>query len=140
MDTCSTNPPSGETKELGSENARMKKLLEVGYYKSLLGHEALNEILSKQFKNSRKEGLGFTRNINVDGTYWRPEHYCKTTFVLGRGKNVDSSNFNGHACKDYSAMHTTFDTNNKIFKNQRGEAFATLDQKEKVYHPPIPFG
>ena len=70
-----TNPSAEDTTAIADENARLKTLLETGMYKSLKGHQTLCDVLKKQIlnRNPRKEGVGFERKMNVDGSYWKPE-------------------------------------------------------------------
>ena len=74
------NPSSEDTIDIAEENVMLKNLLETGMFKSLKGHQTLCDVLKKQIlnRNPRKEGVGFTRNLNADGTYWKPEQYPKT--------------------------------------------------------------
>ena len=76
-----TNPSAEDTTAIADENARLKTLLETGMYESLKGHQTLCDVLKKQIlnRNPRKEGGGFVRKINADGSYWKPEQYPKTT-------------------------------------------------------------
>ena len=57
-----------------------------GMYKSLKGHQTLCDVLKKQIlnRNPRKEGIAFERKLNADGTYWKPEQYPKTSWLLQR--------------------------------------------------------
>ena len=66
-----TNPSAEDTTAIADENARLKTLLETGMYKSLKGHQTLSDVLKKQIlnRNPRKEGVGFERKMNVDGSY-----------------------------------------------------------------------
>ena len=66
-----TNPSAEDTTTIADENARLKTLLEIGMYKSLKGHQTLRDVLKKQIlnRNPRKEGVGFERKMNVDGSY-----------------------------------------------------------------------
>ena len=66
-----TNPSAEDTTAVADENAMLKKLLETGMYKSLKGHQTLCDVLKKQIlnRNPRKEGVGFERKMNVDGSY-----------------------------------------------------------------------
>ena len=68
-----TNPSIEDTTTIADENARLKKLLETGMYKSLKGHQTLCDVLKNQIlnRNPRKEGVGFERKMNVDGSYWK---------------------------------------------------------------------
>src|SRR4051812_39606879 len=81
-----SNPSSEVTIDIIEENARLKSLLETGMFKCLKGHQTLCDILKKQIlnRNPRKEGVGFTRNLNADWSYWKPEQYPKTTWVLAK--------------------------------------------------------
>ena len=90
-----TNPSAEDTTSIADENARLKTLLETGMYKSLKGHQTLCDALKKQILNRspRKDGVGFKRKINVDGPYWKPEQYPKTTWVAAKGPSVDPSTF-----------------------------------------------
>ena len=78
-----TNPSVEDTTTIADENARLKTLIETRMYKSLKGHQTLCDVLKKQIlnRNPRKEGVGFERKMNVDGSYWKPEQYPKTTWV-----------------------------------------------------------
>ena len=71
-----TNPSTEDTTTIADENARLKTFLETGMYKSLKGHQTLCDVLKKQIlnRNPRKEGVGFERKMNVDGSYWMPEY------------------------------------------------------------------
>ena len=81
-----TNPSAEDTTTIAVENARLNTLLETGMYKSLKGHQTLCDVLKKQIlnRNPRKEGVGFERKMNVDGSYWKPEQYPKTTWVAAK--------------------------------------------------------
>ena len=107
-----------------NENARLKNLLEVGLLKCQKGNDSLREILSKQSMNSKKEGLGFTPNFNSDGTKWRPEQYPKTKWILGRGKNIELTHYNGYARNDSSSMHANLDANYRMAETQNGKVYA----------------
>src|SRR3954463_3942704 len=79
-----SNPSSEDTIDIAEENVRLKNLLETVMFKILKGHQTLCDVLKKQIlnKNLRKEGVGFTQNLNADGTYWKPEQYPNTTWIL----------------------------------------------------------
>ena len=70
-----TNPSTEDTTAVADENAMLKTLLEIGMYKSLKAHQTLCDVLKKQIlnRNPRKEGVGFERKMNADGSYWKPE-------------------------------------------------------------------
>ena len=88
-----TNPSAEDTTTIADENARLKTLLETGMYKSLKGHQTLCDVLKRQIlnQNPRKEGVGFERKMNADGSYWKPEQYPKTTWVGAKEPSVDPS-------------------------------------------------
>lgn len=76
-----TNPSIEEIAALSDENCRLRSLVEDGMLKSLKGHLTLCDMLKKSIlnKNPRKEGLAFERKLKVDGTYWTPEQYPRTS-------------------------------------------------------------
>ena len=69
-----TNPSAEDTTTIADEYARLKTLLETGMYKSLKGHQTLCDVLKRKIlnQNPRKEGVGFIRKMNADGSYWKP--------------------------------------------------------------------
>ena len=75
-------------------------------------------------RNPRKEGVGFVRKMNADGSYWKPEHYPKTSWVAAKRPLVDPSNLSGFTCDSPHSYDKSFNSNYKLFKNQNGEAFA----------------
>ena len=115
-----------DTTTIADENARLKTLLETGMYKSLKGHQTLCDVLKKQIlnRNPRKEGVGFERKMNADGSYWKPEQYPKTTWVAAKEPSVDPSTLSGFTCANPIIIDESFDANYKLFKNQNGEVFA----------------
>ena len=88
-----SNPSHEDFVAIFDENCRLKNLLETGMLNFLKGHPTLCDVLKKSIlhKNPRKEGLGFERKLNVDGTYWTPKQYSRMTWVLAKGK---TSNLN----------------------------------------------
>jgi hypothetical protein len=124
--TVESNSSSEENVAISDENARLKNLLETGMFKSLKGHQTLCDVLKKSIlhKNPRKEGLGFERKLNADGTYWTPEQYPKTVWVLSKSKPLDPSLLSGYDCPFPSPIDESFDSNYKLFKQQTGEVFA----------------
>jgi hypothetical protein len=113
------NPSSEETTVIADENARLKTLLETGMYKSLKGHQTLYDVLKKEIlnQNPRKEGVGFERRMNADGSYWTPEQYPKTKWVAAKGPSVDPSTLSGFNCANPIIIDESFDSNYKLFKN-----------------------
>src|SRR3954468_16581197 len=62
--------------------------------------------------------------MNVDGSYWKPEQYPKTTWVAAKGLSVDPSTLSGFTYANPIIIDESFDANYKLFKNQNGEVFA----------------
>src|SRR3954471_22417234 len=81
-----------------TEDAGLKELYMKGMYKSLKGHHTLCDVLKKQIlnRNPRKEGVHFTRNLNADGSYWKPEQYPKITWVLAKMPPPDPYTLSGY--------------------------------------------
>ena len=121
-----TNPSAEDTTAIADENVRLKTLLETGMYKSLKGHQTLCDVLKKQIlnRNPRKEGVGFVRKMNADGSYWKPEQYPKTMWVAAKEPSADPSNLSGFTCANPIIIDECFDANYILFKNQNGEVFA----------------
>ena len=124
--TVATNPSSEEATCDTDENAGLKELYVTGMYKSLKGHQTLCDVFKKQIlhRNPRKEGIAFERKLNVDGSYWKPEQYPKTSWVAAKGPPVDPSTLSGYTCDSSYSSDESFDSNYKLFKNQNGEVFA----------------
>src|SRR4051812_47974107 len=121
-----SNPSSKDTIDIAEENARLKSLLETGMFKSLKGHQILCDILRKQIlkRNPRKEGVGFTRNLNADGSYWKPEQYPKTTCILAKMPPPYHYTLYGYDIASSDVVIESFDSNYKLFKDVNGEVFA----------------
>ena len=104
---------------LVSDDAGLKELYTTGMYKSLKGHQILCDVLKKQIlnRNPRKEGIAFERKLNVDGTYWKPEQYPKTSSVVAKGPPVDPSTLSGFTCESSCSSDESIDSNYKLFKN-----------------------
>ena len=62
--------------------------------------------------------------MNVDGSYWKPEQYLKTTWVAAKEPSVDQSTLSGFTCANPIITDESFDANYKLCKNQNGEVFA----------------
>ena len=121
-----TDPSTEDATTIADENASLKTLLEIDMYESLKGHQTLCDVLKKQIlnRNPRKEGVGFERKMNVDGSYWMPEQYSKTTWVAAKDPSVDPSTLSGLTCANPIVIDESFDANYKLFKNQNGEVFS----------------
>ena len=94
--------------------------------KSLKGHQTLCDVLKKSIlhKNPRKEGLGFERKLNVDGTYWTPEQYPRTSWVLAKSKTLKPAILSGYDSPISIVSDKSNDSNYKFFKQQYGKVFA----------------
>ena len=119
------NPSNEET--ITEELLRLKNLFETGMFKSVQGHQYLCDILRKALlhRNPRNEGVGFERKINPDGTYWEPEQYPKTVWVLAKEKPIDIANLSGFSCKiDKAIVDESLDSDYKLIKDQEGKVSA----------------
>ena len=94
--------------------------------KSLKGHQTLCDVLKKSIlhKNPRKEGLGFERKLNADGTYWTPEQYPRTSWVLAKSKTLEPALLSGYDCPIPVDDDESLDSSYKLFKQQNGCVFA----------------
>src|ERR1044071_4117519 len=126
-----SNPSFEDTIDIAEENVRLKNLLETGMFKSLKGHQTLCDVLKKQIlnRNLRKEGVGFTRNLNADGTYWKPEQYPKTVWILAKMPPPDPYTLSGYHNVSSDVVIESFDSNYKKFKDVNGEVFARSEER-----------
>src|SRR3954467_13482297 len=92
-----TNSSVEENPADTEELLRLKNLFESGMFKSVQGHQYLCDILRKALlhRNLVHEGVGIERKVNPDGTYWEPEQYPKTVWVLDKEKPIDIANLLG---------------------------------------------
>src|SRR4051812_26417676 len=96
-------------------------------FKSVQGHQYLCDILKKALlhRNPRKEGVGFERKLNPDGTYWEPEQYSITVWVLAKEKPIDIAKLLGFNCKiDKDIVDESLDSDYKLIKYQEGKVSA----------------
>src|SRR3954470_7389624 len=122
-----TNASVEENTAVTEELLRLKNLFESGMFKSVEGHQYLCDILRKALlhRNPRNEGVGFERKLNPDGTYWEPEQYPKTVWVLAKEKPIDIANLSGFSCKiDKAIVDESLDSNYKLIKDQAGKVSA----------------
>src|ERR1041384_6170325 len=114
-----SNPSSEDTIDIAEENVRLKNLQETGMFKSLKGHQTLCDVLKKQIlkRNLRKEGVGFTRNLNADGSYLKTEHNPKTSLVLAKMPPPDPYTLSGYDNVSSDVVIESFDSNYKLFKD-----------------------
>ena len=134
-----SNPSSEDTIDIAEENVRLKNLLETGMFKSLKGHQTLCDVLKKQIlnRNPRNEGVGFTRNLNADGSYWKPEQYPKTTWVLAKMPPPDPYTLSGYDNVSSDIVIESFDSNYKLFKDVNGEVFSRYIRTNCRNGPPV---
>src|SRR3954470_5995629 len=100
-----------------TDDTGLKELYMKGMYKSLKGHPTLCDVLKKQIlnRNPRKEGIAFERKLNVDGTYWKPEQYPKTSWIAAEGPPIDPSTLSGFTCEYSHSYNESFDSNYKLY-------------------------
>ena len=75
--------------------------------------------------------------MNVDGSYWKPEQYPKTTWVAAKGPSVDPSTLSGFTCANPIIIDGSFDANYKLFNNQNGELFSKYIRTNCRNGPPL---
>src|SRR3954462_218862 len=122
-----SNPSVEENENFTEELLRLKDLFDTGMFKSVQGHQHLCDILRKALlhRNPRQEGVGFERKINPDGTYWAPEQYPRTVWVLAKEKPIDIANLLGFNCKiDKAIVDESLDSDYKLTKDQAGKVSA----------------
>ena len=66
---------------LEEENSLLKGIIEKGVYKSLAGSKQFEEIVRKQGRHRKNQGVGFERKFNANGVEWEEDQYPKTKFV-----------------------------------------------------------
>ena len=134
-----SNPSSEETTNISEENDRLKNLLETGMFKCLKGHQTLCDILKKQIlnRNPRNEGVGFTRNLNSDDSYWKPEQYPMPTWVLAKMPPPDPYSLSGYDIVSSDVVTESFDSNYKLFKDVHGKVFARYIGTNCRNGPPV---
>jgi hypothetical protein len=121
-----TDPSFEDFAAITEESCRLKGLLETGMLRSLKRHQTLCDVLKKPIlhKNPQKEGLGFEKKLNVDGSYWTPEQYPRTTWVRGKSKTLEPETLTGYHSPIPVETDESDESNYKIFKQQNGEVFA----------------
>ena len=122
-----TNTSVEENPAVTEELLRLKNLFETGMFKSVQGHQYLCDILRKSLlhRNLRNEGVGFEHKLNPDDTYWEPEQYPKTVWVLAKEKPIDIANLSGFHCKmDKAIVDESLDSDYKLIKDEQGKVMA----------------
>ncbi|XBI48125.1 hypothetical protein VPH35_111936 [Triticum aestivum] len=84
---------------LEQENCLLKGIIEKGVYKSLVGSKQFEEIVRKQGRHRKNQGLGFERKFNTNGVEWEEDQYPKTNFVPQQEK-YDPTSFKGTQAQD----------------------------------------
>jgi hypothetical protein len=79
---------------LEQENDLLKGIIEKGVYKSLAGSKQFEEIVRKQGRHRKNQGVGFERKFNANGVEWEEDQYPKTKFVPQQEK-YDPTSFKG---------------------------------------------
>ena len=77
----------------------MKGIIEKGVYKSLAGSKKFEEIVRKQGRHRKNQGVGFERKFNANGVEWEEDQYPKTKFVPQQQK-YDPTSFKGTQAQD----------------------------------------
>ena len=73
-------------------------------------------------KNHRKEGIGFERKLNEDGSYWEPHQYPRTVWVPVKSRTLDPALLSGYNSLIPEYPGDDSPHNYKFFKNCHGEA------------------
>ena len=94
--------------------------------RSLKGHQTLCDVLKKSIlhKNPQKEGLGFEKKLNVDGSYWTPEQYPHMTWIRAKSKTLEPETLTGYHSPIPVDTDESNDSNYKLFEQQNGKVFA----------------
>src|SRR3954465_8553495 len=78
---------------LEQENSLLKGIIENGVYKNLAGSKQFEEIVRKQGRHQKNQGVGFERKFNANGVEWEEDQYPKTKFVPQ--EKYDPTSFQG---------------------------------------------
>src|SRR3954470_16370652 len=84
---------------LEQENSILKEIIEKGVYKSIAGSKQFEEIVHKQGRHPKNQGVGFERKFNANGVEWEEDQYPKTKFVPLQEK-YDPTYFKGTQTQD----------------------------------------
>ena len=68
--------------------------------------------------------MGFERKLNIDGTYWTPEQYPLTSWVLAKSKTLEPGILSRYGTPIIVVSDESDDSNYKFFKQQNGKVFA----------------
>jgi hypothetical protein len=81
----STNDSSRQV-TLEQENSVLKGIIEKGVDNSLAGSKQFEEIVRKQGRHRKNQGIGFERKFNADGVEWEEGQYPKIMFIPKKEK------------------------------------------------------
>ena len=84
----------------------MKGIKEKGVYKSLAGSKKFEEIVRKQGRHQKNQGVGSEQKFNANGVEWEGYQYPKTKFVPQQEK-YDPTSFREHKIKMIFHQKTT---------------------------------
>ena len=84
---------------LEQENSLLKGIIEKGVDKSLAGSKQFEEIVCKQGRHRKDQGVGFERKFNANGVEWEEDQYPKTKFVPQQEK-YDPTSLKGTQAQD----------------------------------------
>jgi hypothetical protein len=71
---------------LEQESSLLKGIIEKGVYKSLAGSKNFEEIVRKQGRHRKNQGIGFERKYNAEGVEWEEGQYPTPKFVPQKEK------------------------------------------------------
>ena len=71
-----------------------------------------------------KDGIGFERKLNENGTYWEPHQYPQTVWVPAKSKTLDPALLSGYNSPIPEYPDDDSLDNYKLFKDQHGETIA----------------
>ena len=113
-----TNPSSKDFAAITEENCRLKGLLETGMLRSLKGHQILCDVLKKSIlhKYPQKEGLCFEKKLNVDGSYWTPKQYPRTTWIRAKSIILETETLSSYLSPIPVDIEESIESSYKLFK------------------------
>ena len=69
---------------LEQENSLLKGIIEKGVYKSLAGSKQFEEIVRKQGRHRKNQGVGFERKFNANGVEWEEDNTPRRSLFLNK--------------------------------------------------------
>ncbi|SPT18203.1 unnamed protein product [Triticum aestivum] len=84
---------------LEQKNSLLKGIIDIGVYKILAGSKQFEEIVRKQGRYRKNQGVGFERKFNANGVEWEEDQYPKMKFVPQQEK-YDPTPFKGTQAQD----------------------------------------